>query len=130
MSSQLLHMRVCVCVSLCVCGSVRVCVCVFVSVSVSVCVGRRLCFCVVHVCDSRSEEIGSQGETRNQREWARDVRLHVSTHRGLAAKTTNISLQHDGAAVGKRHWLGVYIRHINLGVGGILPLQVWLSVCL
>jgi len=52
-----------------------------------------------------------------------DVQAHVRQHRKLGPITTNLCCFHDGVDVMRRKWLGMYVQHINLGMGGILPLQ-------
>ena len=67
------------------------------------------------------EEIGGGSTRALERRY---VQTRVHEHRGRGEATTNLAVFHDGVDVTKKNWLGVFAQHINLGIGGMLPLQV------
>ena len=56
-----------------------------------------------------------------------DVKLHVHTRRQYGPTTGNIVVLHDAVDCVKHKWLGIFVQHLSLGIGGILPLQVSLK---
>ncbi len=76
--------------------------------------------------DGFAKEIGTEdcgNERRSKFTAAMDVKDHIRKRMELGPRTTTMTVFHDGVDVARRKYLGLYLQHINLGIGGILPLQ-------